>query len=230
MFKKLIAALVALNAAFSACAATSGPTFNVQEIQSVNGQKAFKAECHGLLENGSSCMSAAQATCGNQPVNALQTVTGTKVADPRELLFTCGTQPQPAPAPVEPPPPPASPAPTPAPQPRKVVLDEKTNFAFDSAQLTPHARNILDKLVKDANGTTFSTVSVQGFADAIGSDQYNVGLSQRRAQSVLGYLKSHGMQSDNFSIQWFGKDNPVASNATSAGRAQNRRVEIVLTQ
>jgi OmpA-OmpF porin, OOP family len=234
MFKKLIAALVALNAAFSACAATSGPTFNLQEVQSVNGQRAFKTECYGLMESSSSCMAAAQAACGNQRVNPVQTVSGTNVANPRELIFTCGTPPQPAPAPapvpVEPMPVQPAPAPAPAPEPRKVVLDEKTNFAFDSAQLTPHAREILDRLVNDANGITFSTVSVQGFTDATGPDQYNIGLSQRRAQAVLGYLKSHGLQSNNFSMQGLGKINPVATNGTSAGRAENRRVEIVLTQ
>jgi OmpA-OmpF porin, OOP family len=229
MFKKIIAALVALNAAFSAYAATSGPTFNLQEVQIANGLKAFKVECHGLLESSNSCMKAAQTACGNQRVNLIQAVTGTNVADPREMIFTCGTPAQPAPAPAVPAPvEPATPAP--APVSRKVVLDEKTNFAFDSAQLTPNARRILDKLVADTNGITFSSVSVSGFTDSVGSDKYNVGLSQRRAEAVLNYLKSHNMQSNSFSMQGLGKGNPVASNATSAGRAENRRVEIDLKQ
>jgi OmpA-OmpF porin, OOP family len=232
MFKKLIAALVALNAAFSACAATSGPTFNLQEIQIANGQKAFKVECHGLFTSSASCRKAAQEACGNQQVNALQALEGTKAADPREVIFTCGTPPQaapavaPAPVPVQP----ATPAPAPAPVSRKIVLDEKTNFAFDSAQLAPNARRTLDKLIADSNGITFSSVSLSGFTDSVGSDKYNVGLSQRRAEAVLNYLKSHNMQSNGFSMQALGKGNPVASNATSAGRAENRRVEIDLKQ
>jgi OmpA-OmpF porin, OOP family len=232
MFKKFIAALVALTAAFSACAATSGATFNLQEIQIANGKKAFKVECHGLFTSGASCLKAAQEACGNQQVNALQALQGTAAADPREMIFTCGTPQQAAPA-VTPAPVPVEPSPsasTPAPESRKIVLDEKANFAFDSAQLTPNARRILDKLIADSNGITFSSVSVSGFTDSVGSDQYNVRLSQRRAEAVLNYLKSHKLQSNNFSTQGLGKGNPVASNATRAGRAENRRVEIDLKQ
>jgi OmpA-OmpF porin, OOP family len=229
MFKKFTAALVALIAACSAFAATSGPTYNLSEIQTATGQRAFKVECYGLLESSNSCVAAAQSACGGQRVNPLQGVEGTKVVGPRELIFTCDT-PQSAPAPVAPQPAPVAPAPAPAPAPRKVVLDEKTNFAFDKAELTPKARETLDRLAADANGVTFASVAVEGYTDAIGSANYNVALSERRAQTVLAYLKSRGVQSSSFSAHGFGKDNPVASNATSVGRAQNRRVEIVLTQ
>ncbi|WP_160110224.1 OmpA family protein [Caballeronia arvi] len=146
-------------------------------------------------------------------------------SDPRDVIFTCDTPAQPAP--VTPPPAP-QPAPA-APAPRKVVLDEKTNFAFDSAALTPTAKDVLDKLVGESQGTKFASVTVEGYTDSTGPDAYNVNLSQRRAQAVLDYLKGHGLDAANFSAKGFGKSNPIASNATSEGRAENRRVEVTLT-
>ncbi|MDR5739873.1 MULTISPECIES: OmpA family protein [unclassified Caballeronia] len=181
-------------------------------------------------------MKAVKKVCGEQPYTLLQSVEGTKASgDARSVVFTCGAPAQaaePAPQPVA-----AAAAVTEAPvaavavaPSRKVSLDEKTNFAFDSAQLTPKAKRILDKLIADGRDVTFASVTVEGFTDAVGSTAYNVALSERRAQSVLGYLKSHGLQSETFAMKGYGKSRPVASNATSGGRAENRRVEIVLTQ
>ncbi|KDR31480.1 OmpA family protein [Caballeronia grimmiae] len=231
MFNKSVAAVLAVAAVLSGCASNSGPTFNIQQIKTSSGQSAFRAECYGLFENGGACMQAVKKACGNQPYTLLQSVEGTQApGDARSVIFTCGT---PAPAPVAQSTPQAvvaaAAAPVAAPA-RKVTLDEKTNFAFDSAQLTPKAKRILDKVIADGRDVTFSSVTVQGFTDAVGSDAYNIALSERRAQSVLGYLKSHGLQSKAFATQGYGKSRPVASNATSDGRAENRRVEIVLTQ
>jgi outer membrane protein OmpA-like peptidoglycan-associated protein len=225
MFNKIVAAVLAVAAVLSGCASNSGPTFNTQQIKTSSGQSAFRAECYGLFENGSACMQA----CGDQPYTVLQNVEGTQApGDARSVIFTCG-----APAPVAESKPQAvvavAAAPVAAPS-RKVTLDGKTNFAFDSAQLTPKAKHILDKVIADGRDVTFSSVTVQGFTDAVGSDAYNVALSERRAQSVLGYLQSHGLQSQAFAAKGYGKSRPVASNATSDGRAENRRVEIVLTQ
>ena len=229
MFNKIVAAVLAVAAVLSGCASNSGPTFNTQQIKTSSGQSAFRAECYGLFENGSACMQAVKKACGDQPYTVLQNVEGTQApGDARSVIFTCG-----APAPVAESKPQAvvavAAAPVAAPS-RKVTLDGKTNFAFDSAQLTPKAKRILDKVIADGRDVTFSSVTVQGFTDALGSDAYNVALSERRAQSVLGYLQSHGLQSQAFAAKGYGKSRPVASNATSDGRAENRRVEIVLTQ
>jgi OmpA-OmpF porin, OOP family len=228
MFIKSIAASLALVTAASAFAGATGATYNVLDITTSTGQKAFKAECHGLFSSSSSCMAAAQKVCGSLPVNVLQIAEdAAKPGDARELIFDCQSpaQPQPAQAPVQP-----APVPAPAPVVRKVTLDEKTNFDFDSAVLKPRAKATLDKLIAEDSGTTFSNVSIEGYTDSTGSAAYNVGLSQRRAKSVLDYLQGHGMKSNNFAVKGFGKDNPVASNATAAGRAQNRRVEVILTK
>lgn len=95
--------------------------------------------------------------------------------------------------------------------------------------MTPKARSILDKLVADSKGANFASVTVEGYTDSMGPDAYNLGLSQRRAQAVLDYLKGHGLSAENFAMKGFGKANPIASNATSVGRAENRRVEVMLT-
>jgi outer membrane protein OmpA-like peptidoglycan-associated protein len=72
-------------------------------------------------------------------------------------------------------------------------------------------------------------VDVNGHTDSTGGDQYNLDLSRRRAASVASYLEAQGVDGRRFAVNGFGKSDPIASNATEAGRAQNRRVEIYLT-
>jgi outer membrane protein OmpA-like peptidoglycan-associated protein len=69
---------------------------------------------------------------------------------------------------------------------------------------------------------------VQGYTDSQGSTSFNQELSQRRADAVRTYLVSHGMAADRITAQGFGPGNPVADNASPEGRADNRRVEIVV--
>lgn len=73
-----------------------------------------------------------------------------------------------------------------------------------------------------------TSVTVRGHADATGSDSYNMQLSQRRAGSVSGYLSSQGVGGGRLNAVGYGESQPIASNATVQGRAQNRRVEIVI--
>jgi outer membrane protein OmpA-like peptidoglycan-associated protein len=72
-------------------------------------------------------------------------------------------------------------------------------------------------------------IDVNGHTDSTGSDQYNLDLSRRRAQSVASYLSAQGVDGRRFAVNGYGESDPIASNATEAGRAQNRRVEIYLT-
>jgi len=74
-----------------------------------------------------------------------------------------------------------------------------------------------------------TTVDVFGHTDSTGGDQHNFDLSQRRALAVANYLSGQGVDQRRFAVTGFGKTRPVASNATSEGRAQNRRVEIQLS-
>ena len=84
----------------------------------------------------------------------------------------------------------------------------------------------LDEVVSILNDHTDVSVSVAGFADATGPSAYNMKLSEKRADYVINYLVKKGIAKDRLVKQFYGEDNPAASNKTSSGRAENRRVEI----
>lgn len=119
----------------------------------------------------------------------------------------------------------------PAPLPGRVgvglTLGADVNFDFDKANLKPAGRAVLDNFSRDVKrlpGT--SNVHVAGHTDSIGSRAYNQGLSERRAASVKTYLESTGIPGSSIVAVGYGENQPVASNATAQGRAQNRRVDI----
>jgi len=99
------------------------------------------------------------------------------------------------------------------------------HFAFDSALLSSEAKSLLNGAISAINANP-STVSVEGYTDDTGSDEYNLGLSQRRAQSVVDYLVSQGVDSSKLKAVGYGETSLTSSNATREGRSQNRRVEI----
>lgn len=70
---------------------------------------------------------------------------------------------------------------------------------------------------------------MDGYTDSVGSDDYNMKLSDQRAQAVQTYLIGQGIAPDDVTAKGFGKDNPVASNDSAAGRQKNRRVEMVVS-
>jgi OOP family OmpA-OmpF porin len=110
-----------------------------------------------------------------------------------------------------------------------IVLKGVT-FEFDSAKLTSQAENRLDNVVDALQASDDITFRVDGYTDSIGTEQYNQGLSQRRVDSVRSYLMQHGITSSRITgTQGHGESNPVATNETAAGRAQNRRVELNVT-
>ena len=100
-------------------------------------------------------------------------------------------------------------------------------FALNSSALSSEAKSTLDRIGSDLAGQRQGyVVELQGFTDSTGSEQYNLGLSQRRVESVQRYLVSKNIPLYRVSVVGLGKENPVADNKTSQGRAQNRRVEI----
>jgi len=106
-----------------------------------------------------------------------------------------------------------------------------SDVLFDTGQATlkPGADRALDRLaqfMKDSPGTD---VLIEGHTDSVGTDDYNLGLSQRRALAVADALSSRGVSGDRVQTKGLGKAYPVASNDTQAGRQQNRRVEIVFS-
>jgi outer membrane protein OmpA-like peptidoglycan-associated protein len=102
-------------------------------------------------------------------------------------------------------------------------------FDFNQANLKPGAREKLAKISGILLAYPTLHVSVEGHTDSIGSDEYNMKLSQRRADSVRDYLTTNGINAANVQAIGLGKANPVASNDTNAGRQQNRRVELVVS-
>lgn len=117
-------------------------------------------------------------------------------------------------------------APVVAPTATKVVLNADTFFDFDKATLKPEGRQILDQVAAQADTISLETLIATGHTDSIGTEQYNQGLSERRANTVKNYLISKGIAADRIYAEGKGETSPVASNKTREGRAQNRRVEI----
>ena len=109
-----------------------------------------------------------------------------------------------------------------------VNLPEGILFATDSAAVSGPAQNDLYAIARNLQSYPNTRVDVIGHTDSTGSDAYNMDLSQRRANAVAGVLRAGGVASSRIATAGRGKTMPVASNDTAAGRAQNRRVEIVI--
>ncbi|MGX2042021.1 OmpA family protein [Methylocaldum sp. MU1018] len=101
------------------------------------------------------------------------------------------------------------------------------NFKYNSADLTESAKSILDGVVEQLVASNESRdIEVQGHASSEGSSRYNLKLSQQRAQAVADYLKFAGLKNRLYP-KGYGEDYPIADNDTEAGRAKNRRVQLV---
>jgi OmpA-OmpF porin, OOP family len=161
-------------------------------------------------------------------------------------------EPPPAAPPPPPPPPPAPPPPEPPKDsdgdgvidprdkcpdtPRGVAVDmdgcprrgtatlQGVTFEFNSANLTPASRPVLDVVATDLKKYPRLKVEVQGHSDSVGADAYNMRLSGQRANSVREYLIGQGVPESQLTSKGFGETEPLADNKTEEGRAQNRRV------
>ncbi|WP_443970178.1 OmpA family protein [Sphingobium sp. CR28] len=99
-------------------------------------------------------------------------------------------------------------------------------FATNQAAIQPQFRGTLDQVASTLSEYPKTMIDVLGHTDSDGAEAYNQTLSERRAQSVADYLSSHGVQSVRISTRGYGEMQPIASNETPEGKAQNRRVEI----
>jgi outer membrane protein OmpA-like peptidoglycan-associated protein len=109
-----------------------------------------------------------------------------------------------------------------------ITLSGSVLFRSNEATLMPGAEARLDQVVAAFATANDRSVMVEGYADSQGTDAYNLGLSQRRADAVRTYLVRSGFPSERVRAQGMGEQRPIADNSTSEGRANNRRVEIVL--
>lgn len=105
-------------------------------------------------------------------------------------------------------------------------MPSEVTFDVDSSAVKPQFRNTLNDVAATLVQYESTYIDVYGHTDSTGSDAYNQTLSERRAQSVSSYLSSRGVQPARLATRGFGESQPVASNTTEDGRAQNRRVEI----
>lgn len=212
-----------LGIALAGCTSASGPMFSADDVTLANGEQAYRVSCHGLLGGESVCQKKAQEICGEKAIRTLQANAplGAKASagkpDTNVLFFQCRVPEVAKSAPQ------AERAPT-----KRITLGADTNFDTDKADLKPGGRQELDRLIHDAEGLKLKAVTINGFTDAQGSVVYNQRLSERRAQAVAQYLQAHGLNAQQYEVHGYGKEKPVASNTTAEGRAQNRRVEIIL--
>lgn len=102
-------------------------------------------------------------------------------------------------------------------------------FAFNQSDIRPEFQSELDEVGTFLQNNPKAYVMLVGYTDGIGSAEYNLGLSKRRADSAANYLMTrHNINQDRIVVNYYGKANPIASNNTDEGRAQNRRVEIAV--
>jgi outer membrane protein OmpA-like peptidoglycan-associated protein len=111
----------------------------------------------------------------------------------------------------------------------RIVTETAVHFGFDKDNLTKKAQEALDQLATDVPNAKGFIITVEGGTDSVGSAEYNYGLSERRADSVIQYLASkHNIPAHKIYLVGLGKDKPVEDNKSREGRAKNRRVDVRL--
>ncbi len=100
------------------------------------------------------------------------------------------------------------------------------NFDTNQAALTTDSKNVLDRATDLMKQKPDMRLRIQGFTDATGDPAHNVALSNQRSDAVSQYLVAKGVDRSRLALEGFGQSNPVASNGTDHGKAENRRVEL----
>jgi len=109
---------------------------------------------------------------------------------------------------------------------KDLLAKGKILFETGQATIDKDSAGVLDHLVAIAKRCPSTTFEIDGYTDANGTDEFNMDLSQRRAQAVVDYLTTAGIEASRMSAVGFGRSKPIASNDTEEGKAQNRRIEI----
>ena len=110
----------------------------------------------------------------------------------------------------------------------KLNVPGSVSFATDSASIEPGLHPTLNRIAATLQEYPATTIAVVGHTDSMGDPQYNMQLSERRASAVANYLVTQGVDPRRISVQPQGERAPIADNATEVGRAQNRRVEMLI--
>jgi outer membrane protein OmpA-like peptidoglycan-associated protein len=109
-----------------------------------------------------------------------------------------------------------------------VSFDSGILFGFDSAALRTEARDNLRKLSTILNRDEDTILLIVGHTDSVGDENYNLGLSERRARSAANFMVEQGLAQSRVRVEGRGEYEPIADNETDAGRQQNRRVEVAI--
>ena len=109
------------------------------------------------------------------------------------------------------------------------TLGQRVQFEYDQSALTPAALQILNQKLPILRASTQVQLRMEGHADEQGSNEYNLALGNRRAQSVMDFLTQNGIAANRLQITSFGEERPLEAASTEAAWAQNRRVEFVIT-
>lgn len=110
----------------------------------------------------------------------------------------------------------------------KITFDSGLLFDVDKSALKPASKQNLTDLAVILNKYPDTNILLEGHTDATGTNEHNMELSRNRSQSVANYLASQKVMETRFTIMGYGEDQPIASNETADGRAQNRRVEVAI--
>jgi outer membrane protein OmpA-like peptidoglycan-associated protein len=112
---------------------------------------------------------------------------------------------------------------------RLVLKEDAVRFDVNKSTLTSQAKANLDKLVPVFNSYADTNIEIFGYTDSTGKPEYNLTLSQKRAETVKMYLISKGLVASRFKTSGYGIADPIATNETKEGQSQNRRVEFAIT-
>lgn len=110
-----------------------------------------------------------------------------------------------------------------------LTMPSGITFGFDKSDVQPSFQGTLNQFASTLNQYPSTFIDIVGHTDSVGEEAYNQQLSQRRAQAVSSYLVNRGVVSQRLVVRGVGEGFPIATNSTEEGRAQNRRVEILLS-
>jgi outer membrane protein OmpA-like peptidoglycan-associated protein len=111
---------------------------------------------------------------------------------------------------------------------RREVLRSDVLFDFDKSTLKPQATQTLASIVQQLRNDPSLRADIVGHTDSIGTEEYNMRLSERRAKAVAAHMVRNGIAANRLNVSWKGETQPIADNRTDEGRARNRRVEITV--
>ena len=228
--KKIVTLVLAATAAMAGSVfAQSAPPFSpvTTDIKANTPYSAYVQDARGIIARDpfGLCWRTGYWT----PADAVPGCDLPICVEPEKLVNgKCVAPPPPPPPVVAPPPvaPVAPPPPPPAPTSEKVSFAADALFDFDKAILKAEGKAKMDDMVSKMKGINLEVIIAVGHTDSIGTDEYNQKLSIRRAEAVKAYLQGKGIEANRIYTEGKGEKQPVADNKSTAGRAQNRRVEI----